>query len=145
MEYLINVAITFTPYFAVVSVLLVFMYAIQKMVEVYLFAQSVKIKDDQHLDSFRMYNKSLWDIALKKIVPAILLFGLVFSLVSPSNTYKHGSGHDRHQRDAQIQQFNRTTTAAPIQDISRQPAMNAEERKEYTRSLSDYNNRANTD
>lgn len=138
MEYLINVAITFAPYIIGAVLFVMFSFAINKSFEAWV---EFRHGDSPERDAAKKVSTATMGVVTKIVFPAIIGLGLIISLVSPSNTYKHGSGHDRYQRDVQIQQFNRTTTTAPIQDISRQPAMSSEERKEYTRSLSDYNNR----
>lgn len=137
-SYLINVSISFAPYIIGAVLLLVFVFAINKSYEAWI---EFKYGDSPERAAAKKVSSAAMGLVTKIVFPSILGLGLIISLVAPSNTYKHGSGHSRVQRDTQIQQINRSPSQATVQDISRQPALDSEGRRQRTEELHDFRNR----
>lgn len=127
--YLINVAISFAPYLA--SSILIWL--------VLCFAVKVVSVMEADGEDDRWTKKSI--IRLKQIraiiVTALLIIGLFFSLVFPTNTPKNTIGNVASENRA-IENYIMNRTAGDISDISRQPKMDDEERQGHFDSLVDY-------
>lgn len=138
IEFLINVAITAAGYM-VIPVLflavLVFLRPISQIIEA---ITNEEVRSDDILKHRRNGFRA---------VGILVFFILLFSMMQPSNTYKH-SGYDRVADDRQRQalvEARRAEQVIEIRDISRQPDHTRAERQSRFDNLVDYTNRTRLD
>jgi hypothetical protein len=115
MEYLINVALAATSYWATALVFGV----------TYLFfkhkakteKQPAITEDSEPTVGF--YTEFAPKLGI--VTVAVFVLGIAAGMTSPSNTYKHTVDYNKSQDIQRIQQLNSQRPPAEIQDISRQP------------------------
>ena len=119
-EYFTNVAISFVPAFTI-GLVLFFVATVALSLVAFPADQVKKIRS-----------------VTVKTVAAVWALGLVYAVVSPSNTYKH-EPHNKAALNARIeqQQLNRTSSGV-IQDRTRQPEKTTEERKKDFDAMTAY-------
>lgn len=128
MDYLVNVFLAASTYWAIALVLYAAYWAAGKH-QVKIAREAEKFTSEYDQKKAQDTIATIEGVRPKVRVAAILFFvlGVFIGVTSPSNTYKVTVDYNKIQDLQRIQQLNSQPTGAQIQDISRQP-QTAEER-----------------
>ena len=126
MEYLINVAFTFSAFLPFLLLLALAIILLRPLAGV--------VTQDEELTE--KIAKRRGAVAISAGILA--LFFILFSAIQPSNTYKH-TGYNREADDRRLKQVieQQTNAALEIQDRTRQPDLTREERQQHFEKLVD--------